>query len=447
MRRSSKVADSVGLDRMPAGLIKGKQTPQLEIVHRPLSWFRPYERNPRNNDKAVDRMVASIAEFGFAIPCLAQSSGDLIDGHLRLKGAAKMNWSHPIPVVLCDGWTDAQVKAFRLTVNRSVNWADWDLGALALEFAELKKLEFDLALTGFDSREIDSLTLRLNPAEDEVPPVPETPVSKLGDLWLCGPHRVLSGDSTNAADVARLLDAQKPILMVADQPYGVRYDPEWRKRAGVNNSDRMATVSNDDRADWREAWALFPGDVAYIWHGALHAGTVAASLEACNFEIRSQVIWAKPSLVIGRGHYHWQHEPCWYAVRNAGHWNGDRKQSTLWQIENRNQDAKTIHSTQKPVECMRRAILNHIKPGEFVYDPFLGSGTTLAAAELTERRCCAMEISPAFVDVAVTRWERLTGRRATLAGDGRTFGEIKSERLRGPAEDAINQEREEALFE
>ena len=238
-----------------------------------------------------------------------------------------------------------------------------------------------------------------------MPAVPEVPTSRPGDLWLCGPHRVLVGDSTNAADVARLLDAQKPILMVTDQPYGVRYDPEWRKRAGVkgvNNSDRMAKVTNDDRADWREAWALFPGDVAYVWHGALHAGTVAASLEACNFEIRSQVIWAKPSLVIGRGHYHWQHEPCWYAVRNTGHWNGDRKQSTLWQIENRNQDAKTIHSTQKPVECMRRPILNHIKPGEFVYDPFLGSGTTLVAAELTERRCCAMEISPAFVDVAVT---------------------------------------------
>ena len=122
MARSFKVADSVGLDRMPTGLIKGKPAPQLEIVHRPLSWFRPYERNPRNNDKAVDRMVASIAEFGFAMPVLARSTGeDLIDGHLRLKGAAKMNWPHPIPVVLCDSWSDAQIKAFRLMVNESVS--------------------------------------------------------------------------------------------------------------------------------------------------------------------------------------------------------------------------------------------------------------------------------------------------------------------------------------
>jgi DNA modification methylase len=227
-------------------------------------------------------------------------------------------------------------------------------------------MKFDLSLTGFDSREIDGFTLQLNSAENDVPPVPEIPVSRHGDLWLCGQHRLLRGDSTNAEDVARLLGERKPILMVTDPPYGVGYDPEWRKRAGVNNSDRMGTVSNDDRADWREAWALFPGDVAYVWHGALHAATVAASLEASGFEIRSQVIWAKPSLIIGRGHYHWQHEPCWYAVRQTGHWNGDRKQSTLWQIENRNQDAKTIHSTQKPMECMRRPILNHTREGGLV---------------------------------------------------------------------------------
>jgi DNA modification methylase len=299
---------------------------------------------------------------------------------------------------------------------------------LALELGELSALEFDLSLTGFDAREIDAFTLTPAAEEDEAPPVPEVSVSRLGDLWLCGAHRVLCGDSTSSDDVARLLAGQRPILLISDPPYGVAYDPEWRKRAGVNDSDRMGKVSNDDRADWREAWALFPGDVAYVWHGALHAATVAASLEACNFQIRSQVIWAKPSLVIGRGHYHWQHEPCWYAVRTTGHWNGDRKQSTLWQIENRNQDAKTIHSTQKPVECMRRPILNHTKNGGLVYDPFLGSGTTLAAAELTERLCSGMELDPRYCDVIVTRWQNLTGKQATLEGDGRTFAEMKAER-------------------
>ena len=417
---------------------------KLTVEYWPIGRLKPYERNPRKNDKAVDRMRASIREFGFAIPVLARSTGEVIDGHLRLKAAVAEKMVE-LPVILCDGWTDAQVKAFRLMVNRSVTWADWDLGALALEFGELKALEFDLSLTGFDSREIDAFTLTQNDDEDQAPPAPETPVSQPGDLWLCGPHRVLCGSATNAEDVARLLGQRKPSLMVTDPPYGVAYDPEWRKLAGLNNSDRMGKVSNDDRADWREAWALFPGDVAYVWHGALHASTVAASLEACNFQIRSQVIWAKPALVIGRGHYHWQHEPCWYAVRSSGHWNGDRKQSTLWSIENRKQDAQTIHSTQKPVECMRRPILNHTKPGEVVYDPFLGSGTTLAAAELTERACCGLELDPKYVDVVVLRWQALSGQQARLEGDGRAFSEMKAWRIRPQmgAEDAINEEVEE----
>jgi hypothetical protein len=319
---------------------------RLRVEYWSIDRLKPYERNPRRNDKAVDRIRASIREFGFAVPVLAKSDGAVIDGHLRLKGAIAEKMTE-VPVVPCDGWTDAQVKAFRLMVNRSVTWGDWDIEALAAEFADLQALDFDLSLTGFDSKEIDSFTLQPNPAEDEVPPVPELPVSRPGDLWICGPHRVFCGDATNADDVGMLLHGRKPLLMVADQPYGISYDPAWRKRAGVNNSNRMGTVNNDDRADWREAWSLFPGDVAYVWHGALHASTVAASLEACKFGIRSQVIWAKPSLVIGRGHYHWQHEPCWYAVRTTGHWNGDRKQSTLWSIENRNSVASwfTIRSS------------------------------------------------------------------------------------------------------
>jgi DNA modification methylase len=221
----------------------------------------------------------------------------------------------------------------------------------------------------------------------------------------------------------------KPTLLVTDQPYGVQYDPEWRKRAGVNNSNRMGKVRNDDRSDWREAWALFPGDVAYVWHGALHASTVSDSLESCGFEIRSQIVWAKPSLVMGRGHYHWQHEPCWYAVRGTGHWNGDRKQSTLWHIENRNQDAETVHSTQKPVECMRRPIANNSSPGQAIYEPFSGSGTTIIACEKEARIALAIELEPAYMDVAVIRWQNFTGKQATLEGDGRSFEEIKAQRL------------------
>jgi DNA modification methylase len=182
------------------------------------------------------------------------------------------------------------------------------------------------------------------------------------------------------------------------------------------------------QADWREAWALFPGEVAYVWHAGRHASAVQASIEAAGFEIRCQIVWAKPRFVISRGHYHWQHEPCWCAVQKgkAGHRSGDRSQTTLWQITH--QKSETGHGTQKPVECMRRPIENNSSPGQAVYEPFLGSGTTTIAAEMTGRSCHAMEISPQYVDVAVKRWQDFTGGVATLADDGRTFAEIAAHR-------------------
>jgi len=194
---------------------------------------------------------------------------------------------------------------------------------------------------------------------------------------------------------------------------------------------RTGKVLNDDRADWREAWALFPGDVAYVWHGALHASTVAESLAAAGFAIRSQIIWAKDRLVLSRGDYHWQHEPCWYAVKKTGkgHWAGDRKQTTLWQISGKDQDAATVHGTQKPVECMRRPILNNSNPGQAVFEPFMGSGTTLIAAETTGRVCFGIELNPAYIDVAIERWQQFTGANAVLADTGETFADLKAKRL------------------
>ncbi len=168
---------------------------------------------------------------------------------------------------------------------------------------------------------------------------------------------------------------------------------------------------------------------AYVWHGALHATTVAESLQKHGFDIRAQIIWAKERLVISRGDYHWQHEPCWYAVRKKGRWTGDRKQTTLWAIPNGGQDTDTKHSTQKPVECMRRPMLNNSHAGEAVYDPFLGSGTTLIAAETIERICTGLELNPAYVDVIVQRWQGFTGKNAVLEADGRSFQDVQAERI------------------
>jgi DNA modification methylase len=240
-----------------------------------------------------------------------------------------------------------------------------------------------------------------------------------------GNHRIVCGDCTDADVVGKALNGIKPHLMVTDPPYGVEYDPEWRSKAGINkNKAKMGVVLNDDRADWRETWALFPGEVAYIWHGGLHAATVADSLVACGFSIRSQIIWSKDRFALSRGHYHWQHEPCWYAVKGAGHWAGDRKQATVWNIPARD-DSGVGHGTQKPVECMKRPIENNSSPGQAVYEPFSGSGTTIIAGEMTGRHIHACELNPAYVDVAVTRWQDFTGNKAILEATGQTFSEVK----------------------
>jgi ParB-like chromosome segregation protein Spo0J len=212
----------------------------------------PYARNPRKNDAAVDRMCSSLREFGFKIPVLARSDGAVVDGHLRLKAARRLvSWpggdTSGIPVILCDDWSDAQVRAFRLMVNRSVAWAAWDEELLALELQELNEADFDLDLTGFNPGEIDGL-LALPDEElaNATPPVPENPVSRAGDLWLCGKHRVLCGDSTSAEDVARLIGDRKPILMVTDPPYGIELDSEWRDRAGLNGCGACRSVVHEE---------------------------------------------------------------------------------------------------------------------------------------------------------------------------------------------------------
>jgi DNA modification methylase len=188
-------------------------------------------------------------------------------------------------------------------------------------------------------------------------------------------------------------------------------------------------VENDDRADWSEAWALFPGAVAYVWHAGTKVGIVQDSLDRCDFETRAQIVWVKNNFAIGRGHYHCKHEPCWYAVRkgSTGHWAGDRKQTTVWNID-KNLKSETGHGTQKPVECMQRPIENNSSPGQAVYEPFSGSGTTIIAAERSGRSCHAIELSPKYVDVAIKRWQDFTAAKATLDGDGRCFDEIAAAR-------------------
>ncbi len=407
----------------------------LRIDHRPVEALVPYARNARTHSEAQVALIAgSIREYGFTNPVLVDGENGIIAGHGRVMAARKLGLA-TVPVIELAHLSEAQKRAYILADNRLAEQAGWDRDLLALEIADLKDLGIDAMDLGFEAADLDAL-FRSNapdPREEATPEPPAVPVSRPGDLWVLGRHRLLCGDATKAADVARLLGDVRPHLLISDPPYGVNYDPDWRNRAGASATKRTGKVLNDHRADWREAWALFPGDVAYVWHGALHATTVADSLEAIGFDIRAQIIWAKERLVLSRGHYHWQHEPCWYAVRGQGHWCGDRTQTTLWQIPSRDQDAATVHGTQKPVECMRRPMLNNSSPGQAVYEPFSGSGSSIIAAETTGRACLAMELDPAYVDVAVRRWEAFTGSAATLEGDGRAFAQVAQARGLGDA--------------
>jgi len=428
----------------------------LQIQSWPIDRLIFYARNPRKNDAVVDRMCSSIREFGFKIPVLARSDGEVVDGHLRLKAARKLGtWpggdTSQIPVILCDEWTPAQVKAFRLMVNRSVGWAEWDEELLSLELQELSAADFDLSLTGFNPGEIDGL-LAIPDEEraNATPPVPEHPVSRVGDLWLCGKHRVLCGDATRPEDVAHVLGECRPILMTTDPPYGIELDSEWRDRAGLNGcgpaeasymkhrteGHTETTISGDTRADWSEAFELVPSlQAAYVWHASKFTREVLDGLLRIGFVHHQQIIWDKGRTVLTRTLYWFQHEPAWFVRKVNAPWYGKAgENSTIWAspspkfIMGGSDETKYDHPTQKPVDLMRRPILNHLKRGELVYDPFLGSGTTLAAAELTERVCLGIELDPKYADVIVKRFQTLASTKATLDGDGRTFEEIAEAR-------------------
>ena len=425
----------------------------MKIEIRPLSEIFPFEKNARKiPQRAIDKVAASLAEYGWQQPIVVDKHGVIVVGHVRRLGALQLGWTEA-PVHVADKLTPAQIRAYRLMDNRSHQEADWDLDLLAPEIAELGALSFDLSLTGFNVHELDVL-LR-NPLDeeqaDQAPPLPEVATTQLGDLWICGEHRALCGDATSALDVARLLGDRKPRLMTTDPPYGISLDSEWRDRAGLNKhgpaeasymkkrteGHTETTISGDTRADWSEAFELVRSlEVIYCWHASVYTREVLNGLSRIGFLYPQQIIWDKGRTVLTRTHYWYQHEPCWYVRKKNAPWFGKAgENATIWQspspkfIMGGSDEEKFDHPTQKPVDLMRRPILNHTKRGELVYDPFLGSGTTLAAAELTERTCLGLEVDPKYVDVVVERWQQLTEREATLEGDGRTFEQIKSERV------------------
>jgi DNA modification methylase len=414
----------------------------IKVEIREVAALIPFARNSRtHSDAQVAQIAASIREFGFTNPILTDGGNGIIAGHGRLQAARKLGLTE-VPTIPLNGLTDAQKRAYVIADNKLALNAGWDMDLLSSEIEGLGADGFDLALLGFSDDELAALLADKTEGltdPDDIPEVPTDPVSVLGDVWLLGKHRIVCGDSTDADCVAKCLNGVTPHLMVTDPPYGVEYDADWRNKAMrsdglASNGRAIGKVENDDRADWAEAWALFPGDVAYVWHAGLFACVVGESLAACDFHVRSQIIWDKGQFVLSRGDYHWEHESCWYAVKKGakGHWAGDRKQTTIWHIPKpKKNENETGHSTQKPVECMKRPIENNSSPGQAVYEPFSGSGTTIIAGEMTGRSIHAIELNPAYVDVTIKRWQDFTGQEATHAETGKTFAQMAERELVG----------------
>ena len=391
----------------------------------------------RGNARGRDLLGDSLRQYGAGRSILADRFGRVIAGNKTVEQARALGI--PITVVPTNGGTlvvvqrtdldldaDPRARALAIADNRIAELdLDWD--PAVLEQLRAEGLRMDAWWNETEWNALMGTDLAAAPGENQVLTPGPTSI-KRGDFFALGRHRLMCGDATDASDVSRLLGEVAPVLMATDPPYGVSYDPSWRHRALPRQRTAIGAVTNDTEASWPEAFRMFPGDVIYAWHAARATATVASTLESVGFNLRAQIIWAKPSLVLSRGDYHWQHEPCWYAVRRGGtsHWKGDRSQTTIWPVPNLGvaggdrtaENTPTGHSTQKPVRLFEIPIRNHTVPGDFVYDPFAGSGTALIAAEKTNRSALVMDIDPQYVQVAITRWETFTGQRATkIAGD------------------------------
>jgi DNA modification methylase len=404
----------------------------------------------RHNSRNVSAIAQALQEVGAARSIVIDERGVVLAGNATLQAAGEAGITK-LQIVDAEGDAIVAVRRRGLSATQKTRLALFD--NRAAELAEgwdadlLKHLQADgVSLDGlWTEDEINTLLgvgiEAVGRTDPDAVPAPRATTITAGDLFELGTHRLLCGDSTKPDDVSRLLGTAVPSLMVTDPPYGVEYDPAWRTRAGLSaGSNKLGKVANDDRADWGEVWRLFPGSVAYVWHAATKSSTVQASIEEAKFSIRAQIIWAKDRMVLSRGDYHWQHETCWYAVRDGktGNRNKDRSQTTIWRISTppswpspndpppetstlweipARDDGGHGHGTQKPVECMARPMRNHIAPE--VFEPFLGSGSTVIAGQMLGRRVYAIEQMPTYVQTAIDRWEAFTGKKATKVGDAR----------------------------
>jgi DNA modification methylase len=423
----------------------------------PLSRLQPYAKNAKaHGADQVAKIAASMAEFGWTVPCLVAEDGELIAGHGRVLAATQLGLTEA-PVIVLGHLTEAQRRAYRIADNKLTELGTWDEALLSAELNELLAEDFDLSLVGFSDGELDKLLAYV--AEDDgeeggaggsVPPVtipepPRNPASRTGDLWILGDHRLLCGDSTSHDDVRRLMNGERAILFATDPPYLVDYDgsnhptrnKDWSASYGTtwDDSSQGAELYNGFIAA-AVAEAIAEDAAWYCWHASRRQAMLEACWEKAGAFVHQQIIWVKDRGVLTRSHYLWKHEPCFMGWRRPNRPPKVAEQTlpSTWEMASFAKDERPDHPTPKPLDAFGIPMRQHVARGGLCYEPFSGSGSQIMSGEANGRRVFAMEISPAYVDVAVERWQAETGRDATLDGDGRTFAQVRTERLGNDAE-------------
>jgi DNA modification methylase len=402
------------------------------IEHWPVDKLLPYARNARqHSDEQIAQIAASIAEFGFVNPCLVGADGVLVAGHGRLAAARKLGLP-TVPVVVLDHLTPTQRRALVLADNRLAELSTWDNDLLRVELDALQGDGFDLDLTGFDADALAELLAGEEPEhegqteDDAVPEIPEEPVSKPGDVWRLGPHRLVCGDATAAESYAQLFpDGERADMVFTDPPYNVNYansakDKLRGKHRPILN-DALGAGFHDFLYDALSLLVAHTRGAIYVAMSSSELDTLQAAFRSAGGHWSTFIIWAKNTFTLGRADYQRQYEPILYGWPEGAerHWCGDRDQGDVWQIKKPQKN--DLHPTMKPVELVERAIRNSSRPGNVVLDPFGGSGTTLIAAEKSGRLARLIELDPKYVDVIVRRWQDWTGKQATREADGVAF--------------------------
>lgn len=415
----------------------------------PLDRLKPYAQNAKTHgDDQVAKIAASMAEFGWTVPVLVAEDGEVIAGHGRILAATQLGLTEA-PVIVLGHLTEAQRRAYRIADNKLTEMGGWDEALLSAELRDLLAEDFDLSLIGIADGELDRLLAETGADDGSagggqppvvVPEPPRNPASRPGDLWRLGDHRLLCGDSTNAEDVRRLMNGERAVLFATDPPYLVDYDgsnhptrnKDWSASYGTTWDDSSQGAElYDGFISAAVAEAITENAAWYCWHASRRQAMLEACWEKAGAFVHQQIIWVKDRGVLTRSHYLWKHEPCfmgWIKGKRPPKVADETLPST-WEMPSFAKDERPDHPTPKPLDAFGIPMRQHVERGGLCYEPFSGSGSQIMAGEANGRRVFAMEISPAYVDVAVERWQTETGRDAILDGDGRTFAEVREERL------------------